>query len=44
MGQAAGMVTGVVLTGVTRREDIARLETPPDYILKNLGELPGLIE
>jgi arabinose operon protein AraL len=44
MGQAAGMVTGVVLTGVTRREDVARLETPPDYILENLGELPGLIE
>lgn len=43
MGQRAGMVTGVVLTGVTRREDIPALETPPDYIFDNLGELPRLI-
>ncbi len=43
MGQRAGMVTGVVLTGVTRREDISHLETPPDFVLENLGVLPDLI-
>lgn len=39
MGQRAGMLTAVVLTGVTRREDISRLECPPDYVIENLGEL-----
>ena len=43
MGQAAGMATAVVLTGVSRREDVARMETPPDLILENVGELPGRI-
>ena len=43
MGQQAGMLTAVVLTGVTRREDVAALANPPDYVLENLGELPGLI-
>lgn len=43
MGQRAGMLTGVVLTGVTRRQDVASMETPPDYVLENLAELPRLI-
>jgi NagD protein len=43
MGQQAGMRTAVVLTGVTRREDILSMGSPPDYVLENLGELPGLI-
>lgn len=43
MGQQAGMLTAVVLTGVTHRQDIARLAQPPDLILENLGDLPGLI-
>jgi ribonucleotide monophosphatase NagD (HAD superfamily) len=43
MGQQAGMLTAVVLTGVTRREAITRLLHPPDYILENLGELPALV-
>jgi NagD protein len=43
MGQQAGMLTAVVLTGVTRRQDVARLAQPPDLILENLGDLPGLI-
>lgn len=43
MGQEAGFVTAVVLTGVTRREDIARLDKPPDIILETLSELPGAV-
>lgn len=43
MGQQAGMVTAVVLTGVTMRGDVARLNTPPDFVIENLGEVPGLI-
>jgi arabinose operon protein AraL len=43
MGQEAGMVTAVVLTGVSRREDVARMAQPPDFVIENLGELPGLV-
>lgn len=43
MGQEAGMVTAVVLTGVSRREDVDRMPRPPDFVIANLGELPGLI-
>jgi arabinose operon protein AraL len=44
MGQQAGMYTAVVLTGVARRAEAEQLEQPPDLILENLGELPGLVE
>ena len=43
MGQEAGMVTGVVLTGVTRREDVAELTDPPDFVLASLADLPALV-
>jgi arabinose operon protein AraL len=43
MGQAAGMVTAVVLTGVSGRENVAQMAQPPDFVIENLGELPGLI-
>ncbi|NTV42633.1 MAG: HAD hydrolase-like protein [Syntrophobacteraceae bacterium] len=43
MGQQAGMLTAVVLTGVTRRKDLLTTPSPPDYVLENLGELPDLI-
>lgn len=39
MGQQAGMVTAVTLTGVATREDAQRMTPPPDYILTNLGDL-----
>ncbi len=42
MGQQAGMATAVVLTGVTKREDVARLAQPPDFVVENLGELARL--
>jgi NagD protein len=43
MGQQAGMVTAVTLTGVATRADVAQLTLPPDYVINNLGELPELI-
>jgi arabinose operon protein AraL len=43
MGQQAGMVTAVTLTGVATREDVERMTSPPDYVINNLGEIPGII-
>ena len=43
MGQQAGMVTAVTLTGVATRADVAQLTHPPDYVINHLGELPGLV-
>lgn len=43
MGQIAGMVTAVTLTGVARREEAEQMRPPPDFIIANLGELPDLI-
>ena len=43
MGQQAGMATAVTLTGVATRADIAKMTTPPDYVIHNLGDLPGLM-
>ena len=39
MGQQAGMVTAVTLTGVSKREDVAKMASPPDFIVENLGEV-----
>lgn len=43
MGQQAGMVTAVVLTGVATRADAQQLERPPDLVLDNLGQLLNLV-
>lgn len=43
MGQQAGMVTAVTLTGVATRADVAMMKTPPDYVIENLGILPTLV-
>jgi NagD protein len=43
MGQRAGMQTAVTLTGVSKREDVARMSQPPDFVINNLGELPALV-
>lgn len=37
MGVEAGMHTALVLTGVTKREDLIRSEIQPDYVLENVG-------
>lgn len=39
MGHQAGMKTAVVLTGVTRREDLPHAEPAPDYVLERLDVL-----
>lgn len=43
MGQQAGMVTAVTLTGVATRADAERMIPPPDYIINNLGDLPEIV-
>lgn len=43
MGQRAGMQTAVTLTGVSTREDVARLSQPPDMVINALDELPALV-
>ncbi len=43
MGQQAGMHTAVTLTGASKREDIAKMISPPDYIVENIGELPRIV-
>jgi ribonucleotide monophosphatase NagD (HAD superfamily) len=43
MGQQAGMLTAVTLTGVSKREDVARVSVPPDFTVENIGELPGIV-
>ncbi|MEZ4859718.1 MAG: HAD-IIA family hydrolase [Caldilineaceae bacterium] len=44
MGQQAGMVTAVTLTGVATRAAVAQMAQPPDYVINNLGDLPGLVQ
>ncbi|NLV72659.1 MAG: HAD-IIA family hydrolase [Actinobacteria bacterium] len=50
MGKAAGMVTLLVLTGVTGESDLRRAEARtdpallPDHVLADLGGLPGLVD
>ncbi|MCX7839133.1 MAG: HAD-IIA family hydrolase [Anaerolineae bacterium] len=43
MGRAAGARTALVLTGVTRREDVARADVQPDYVLENISEIPRVV-
>lgn len=43
MGQQAGMLTAVTLTGASTREDVAAMDTPPDFTINNLGELPNIV-
>ncbi|HML22382.1 MAG TPA: HAD-IIA family hydrolase [Aggregatilinea sp.] len=40
MGQQAGMVTAAVMTGASTREDVARMERPPDLVLDGIKDLP----
>ena len=43
MGQQAGMLTAVTLTGVSRREDVEKMAVPPDYIIENIGALVQIV-
>ena len=44
MGQNAGMLTAVALSGVSTRADVARMPVPPTFAIERLSELPTLIE
>lgn len=44
MGQQAGMYTAVVLTGVSRREDVAAMAAPPDLVVESLRELAEILD
>jgi len=44
MGHEAGMVTALVLTGVSRPEALAVSPIQPDFVLPSIRQLPGLLE
>ncbi|HXX37774.1 MAG TPA: HAD-IIA family hydrolase [bacterium] len=44
MGQNAGMLTALTLTGVSRREDVAKMSRAPDFVVENLLQLVALVE
>jgi arabinose operon protein AraL len=43
MGHRAGIATALVLTGVTRRADLAHAPVHPDYVLEDIIEVPRLL-
>jgi NagD protein len=43
MGHRAGMTTVLVLTGVTRRTDLAHAPVQPDFVLQSIAEVPRLL-
>lgn len=43
MGKRAGMSTALVLSGVTRREDLAHSPVVPDYTLESIADITGPI-
>ena len=43
MGQQSGMQTAATMTGASTRADVARMTTPPTYVIENLGDLPGIV-
>lgn len=43
MGREAGARTALVLTGVTRREQLAHAPVRPDYVLENIGQVIELL-
>ena len=43
MGHRAGMTTALVLTGVTRRADLAHAPVRPDYVLESIAGTPRLL-
>jgi len=43
MGRRAGMATALVLSGVTRREDLSHSSTFPDYTLESIADISSLL-
>lgn len=44
MGISAGLKTALVLTGVTRREDLQTSPFQPDFVLRSAAELSSIVE
>jgi NagD protein len=44
MGRQAGAQTALVLTGVTRRDQIAIAPAPPDFVLESVADVPRLLD
>jgi HAD superfamily hydrolase (TIGR01450 family) len=44
MGHRAGMTTALVLTGVTRRADLAHAPAQPDYVLESIAGVTRLFD
>ena len=42
MGRHVGMSTALVLSGVTRREDLSHSSIQPDYVLESIADLVNL--
>ncbi len=43
MGQQSGMQTAATMTGASTRDDVARMTTPPTYVIDSLAELPEIV-
>ncbi len=43
MGRRAGMGTALVLTGVTKREELAQAAVKPDYVLDSVTQVPQIV-
>jgi HAD superfamily hydrolase (TIGR01450 family) len=44
LGRRAGMHTALVLTGVTREQDLSESSLQPDFVLESIAQLPQLFE
>ncbi|MEN8098199.1 MAG: HAD-IIA family hydrolase [Chloroflexota bacterium] len=44
MGHMAGLLTVLVLSGVTRREDLPLATVQPDHVVESISKLPGLLD
>jgi HAD superfamily hydrolase (TIGR01450 family) len=44
MGKELGMTTVSVLTGVTRRSDLASSPLQPDHVIESIADLPALLD
>ncbi len=43
-GNNTGIKSVLVLTGVTKREDIEKSKDKPDYVIESINELPSILE
>ncbi|MFQ5811736.1 MAG: HAD hydrolase-like protein [Anaerolineae bacterium] len=43
MAQRAGTASALVLTGVTRREDLSHSPIQPDYVLESIADICAVL-